>query len=99
MYLCGVKTSNKASIMPQISYFYGIYIFMNFNDHNPAHFHAWYGDYKVSVDIMNDVIKGKMPRKELKFIFEWLDLHKEELLINWEKAKKGGKLNTIEPLK
>lgn len=45
------------------------------------------------------VIKGKMPRKELKFIFEWLDLHKKELLINWEKAKKGGKLNTIEPLK
>ena len=48
---------------------------------------------------MNGVIKGKMPRKELKFIFEWLDLHKEELLINWEKAKKGDKLNTIEPLK
>lgn len=67
--------------------------------HNPAHFHAWYGDYKVSVDIMNGVIKGKMPRKELKFIFEWLDLHKEELLINWEKTKKGSKLNTIEPLK
>ena len=85
--------------MPQICYFYGIYIFMNFNDHNPAHFHAWYGDYKISVDIMDGVTKGRMPSRALKFIFEWLDLYKEELLINWEKAKKGGKLNTIEPLK
>lgn len=67
--------------------------------HNPAHFHAWYGDYKVSVGIKNGVIKGEMPSKALKLIIKWLDLHKEELLINWEKAKKGDKLNTIEPLK
>ena len=99
MYLCGVKIDDKESIMPQISYFYGIYIFMNFNDHNPAHFHAWYGDYKVSVGITNGVIKGEMPSKALKLIIKWLDIHKEELLINWEKAKKGDKLNKIEPLK
>lgn len=33
--------------MPQISFFYGIYILMNFSDHHLQHFHAWYGDYKV----------------------------------------------------
>jgi hypothetical protein len=26
--------------MPQLSNFYGIIIFMNFQDHAPAHFHA-----------------------------------------------------------
>ena len=36
--------------MPQISFFYGIIILMNFSDHAPAHFHAWYGDYKIIVD-------------------------------------------------
>ena len=35
--------------MPQISFFYGIVILMNFADHAPAHFHAWYGDFKVIV--------------------------------------------------
>lgn len=84
--------------MPQISYFYGIYIFMNFYDHNPAHFHAWYGDYKVSIEIANGNILGKMPRRALNLIFEWLDLHKEELLSNWEKAKNGDTLDKIEPL-
>ena len=85
--------------MPQISYFYGIYIFMNFHDHNPAHFHAWYGDYKVSIEIANGNIIGEMPRRALNLIFEWLDLHKEELLANWEKAKNGDTLDKIEPLK
>ena len=28
--------------MPTISRFYGIVIFMNYNDHNPPHFHARY---------------------------------------------------------
>ena len=84
--------------MPQISYFYGIYIFMNFYDNNPAHFHAWYGNYKVSVEIANGSVSGKMPRRALKFIFEWLDIHKEELLVNWEKAKNGDPLDKIEPV-
>ena len=37
--------------MPEISRFYGIVIFMNFNDHAPAHFHVWYGKYKATIDI------------------------------------------------
>ena len=72
---------------------------MNFHDHNPAHFHAWYGDYKVSIEIVNGNILGEMPRRALNLIFEWLDLHKEELLANWEKAKNGDTLDKIEPLK
>ncbi len=31
--------------MPEISRFFGIFITLNFNDHNPPHFHAKYGDY------------------------------------------------------
>ena len=84
--------------MPEISRFYGLFIFMNFRDHNPPHFHAWYGDYKIVILIENGVIEGKMPKRALRMIFEWLDLHKDELLVNWEKARKGEPLNKIEPL-
>jgi len=48
--------------MPEISRFYGIVILMNYNDHLPPHFHAWYGDYKVTVDINNGIVKGEMPK-------------------------------------
>lgn len=34
--------------MPEISRFFGIVIRMFFNDHQPAHFHAVYGEKKLS---------------------------------------------------
>ncbi len=40
-----------------------------------------------------------MPKRALKLIFEWLDLHKEELLANWEKCMNDTEPNKIDPLK
>ena len=85
--------------MPQISSFYGIIILMNFTDHAPAHFHAWYNEYKVIVSIKDSVVKGEMPGRALKMILEWLELHREELMADWEKAQKGDPLDKITPLK
>ena len=70
--------------MPQISRFYGIIILMNFNDHLPPHFHAWYNEYKIMV---------------LRLILEWWELNKEALMEVWNKAHSGIPLGTIEPLK
>lgn len=72
---------------------------MNFSDHNPPHFHAWYGDYKVTVSIKDGIVKGEMPGRALRLILEWLDLHREELMDNWTRAQTGGALDKIEPLK
>jgi hypothetical protein len=85
--------------MPEISRFYGIKIFMNYMDHAPPHFYAWYGEYKVSISIRDSVVKGEMPNRALKIIFSWMELHLEELDECWEKAQKGVMLNYIEPLK
>ncbi len=88
----------KINVMPQISSFYGIVIFMNFTDHSPAHFHAWYGEYKVTVGIRDGVVTGKMPGRALRMILEWLELHRDELISDWEKAQTGSPLDRIEPL-
>ena len=72
---------------------------MNFSDHNPPHFHAWYGDYKVTVGIKDSLVKGEMPGRALRLILEWVDLHREELMNNWTLAQKGSALEKIEPLK
>ena len=84
--------------MPQISSFFGIVIFMNFSDHLPPHFHAWYNEYKVIVGIQDGIVKGEMPARALKMIFEWLEIHREELMTNWENAQNKFPLNNIEPL-
>ena len=84
--------------MPEISRFYGITIVMNFNDHNPPHFHALYQDYEISIDIKSGVVNGSMSKRALKMIFEWLELHKEELLEDWQLARDKKSLLKIEPL-
>lgn len=84
--------------MPEISRFYGILIFMFYNDHNPPHFHVEYGEYKAVINFDEEIVKGNMPKRALKLVFEWMDLHKEELMKNWELARNGEPLNKIEPL-
>ena len=59
----------------------------------------WYGDYKSIVTIQDGIVKGEMPQRALKMIFDWLEIHRAELWIDWELAQKGEKLNKIEPLK
>lgn len=84
--------------MPEISRFLGIIIAMFYNDHDPAHFHAVYGDYKASFDIVTGEIKGKLPPRAHKFVVEWLEINRDELLENWELAKARKPLNKIKPL-
>ena len=72
---------------------------MFFNDHNPPHFHVIYGVFKVVVNIQDEIVEGFMPKRALKLVFEWMDLHKEELLLNWEKIEQRKTLVKIEPLK
>jgi hypothetical protein len=84
--------------MPTIAEFYGIRITMNYNDHNPPHFHAEYQDYEVIVDIRTGSITGKMPRRALKLLWLWLDDHQDELLENWRRARARRPLLKIDPL-
>ena len=46
--------------MPTVSRFYGIVVFMNYNDHEPPHFHARYQDGEVTVEIETGIVRGVM---------------------------------------
>ena len=84
--------------MPEISRFYGIIILMFADDHNPPHFHVRYGDNRAVISVKNGVVTGQMARKELVKVFEWMDLHKTEILENWDRLKNGLEPLPIEPL-
>ncbi len=84
--------------MPEISRFLGIVISMYYNEHNPPHFHAKYGEYKIDICIESGIVNGKFPKRALRAVLDWYDLHKEELMQDWELAVKDKPLNKIEPL-
>jgi hypothetical protein len=86
--------------MPVISLFNGIKITFNFNDHNPPHFHAEYAGSNATIDILNaTVIHSALPKRQLKLVLAWTELHKDELMQNWELSKSGGHPIPIEPLR
>ena len=84
--------------MPTISRFYGIVVFMNYNDHQPPHFHARYQDQEIIVEIETDVVEGRMSKRALRMVLEWAELHQAELRQNWEQARQRQSLNAISPL-
>lgn len=57
--------------MPRISEFFGIVIYMYFNDHLPAHFHAEYGEYEAiyTIDTL-DILRGHLPRRAHSMVIE-----------------------------
>ena len=71
---------------------------MYYRDHAPPHFHADYGEYGITVAIESGVVEGKFPRRALRHVLEWYELHKEELQENWERARRREPLVPIAPL-
>ena len=84
--------------MPEIARFLGIVIGIFPRDHPPAHFHAVYGEYQITVEIESGVVHGDFPKRALRLVLEWLDLHKDELLDAWDLIRAGRPARKIAPL-
>ena len=87
--------------MPTISMFYGVIVRLYFapGEHNPPHFHAYYNDYKASVDIRTcEIIEGNLPRRQQKLVLAWAELHHEELMADWRLVENGENPFKIPPL-
>lgn len=84
--------------MPIISRFLGIVIVMYWSDHAPPHFHAKYAEYEITVDIFTGIVEGKFPKRALRHVLEWYELHKDELIENWHLCQSEKSPKPIEPL-
>jgi hypothetical protein len=88
--------------MPIISMFYGIIVRMFLIDnkhHNSPHIHAKYAEFEASIGIVEgDVLAGELPRKQLRLVQAWVELHREELMADWELAVGGENPYKIDPL-
>ena len=84
--------------MPEICRFLGIIIAIYYDDHAPPHFHAKYGEYEVTVRMADGALTGDFPRRAEGLVIEWMNLHKVELLDNWQRAEMRQPLRRIAPL-
>ena len=68
-------------------------------EHPPPHFHARYGEYEASIAIRTlEILDGYLPRRALNLVLDWAELHRAELLEDWELAWNQQPLRPIPPL-
>ena len=86
--------------MPLISSFYGILIYLywlNTRQHHLPHVHAMYaGDEAVFGIESGD---GKIPRRQVRMVEAWIEIHRDELLADWALAVRGSQVFPIDPLR
>ncbi len=85
--------------MPEISRFLGIVIYIRYNEHNPPHFHAEYGNHNAVFSIKDlKITKGKLPKRVHSLVLEWADAHRDELMEDWYLAQGKAPLKKIKGL-
>jgi hypothetical protein len=89
--------------MAIISMFYGIIVSIFFDDnkrYHLPHIHVKYQDEKAIFSIPDaELIEGNLKPNKCRMVQVWMDIHREELLADWELAVNGQSVFKIEPLK
>ncbi|MBS1620215.1 MAG: DUF4160 domain-containing protein [Bacteroidetes bacterium] len=89
--------------MPVISMFYGLIVSMYYLDTRKLrlpHIHVKYGEKEAVYQIPDgNLLEGSLPANKEKLLWAWIEIHKEDLMANWDLAVSGNKVFTIEPLK
>jgi hypothetical protein len=78
--------------MPTISMFYGILVSLLFEDNDRR-------CSKASIAIEDGrLLAGDFPPKQLRLVQAWVEIHRDELLADWELAVHGEEPFKIAPL-
>lgn len=89
--------------MPIISMFYGIIVSLYFLDnrqHKAPHIHVRYQNDEAVFSIPNgELLSGSLPPAKSRLVQAWIEIHRDELMANWELAVSGQQPYKIEPLR
>ena len=87
--------------MPTISMFFGIIIRMYFppKEHDPPHIHAEYQGHEAKFSIADAEKIGDFPSRQTRLVQAWIEIHREELLADWQLCQNHEKPMPIEPLR
>lgn len=89
--------------MPILSMFYGIVVRMYFFDnkqHHVPHVHAEYSGKQAVFAIADGaILAGELPAGKTRLVLAWIEIHRDELLADWQLAVNGEEVFKIEPLK
>jgi hypothetical protein len=98
--MCSALTEGN---MPVISMFYGIVVSLYFQDssrHHRSHVHVRYQDAEAAIAIPDgELLEGSLPPAKMRLVLAWVEIHRDDLMADWELAVSGQQPFRIEPLR
>jgi hypothetical protein len=89
--------------MPVISMFYGIIVSLYFQDnrrHHRPHIHAKYQDDEAVIAIPDgEVLEGHLPPGKMKMVLARVEIHRDDVMADWNLAVNGQQPFRVEPLR
>jgi hypothetical protein len=73
----------------------GILIYIYSFDHNPPHIHVRCGNGEFTITIKDRIVEGKAKAKTIQLVNEFIDKYENEIMVIWEKAQRGEKIEKI----
>lgn len=84
---------------PDISRFMGMFVSMIYSEGICPRFKVRYGRKKASFAIESlELLEGSLPKWAIKITTKWAELHRDELLQNWDRLRNGLRARKIEAL-
>ena len=78
--------------MAVIAMFYGIIISMYYFDHRQhhvPHIHVKYQEQEAVISIPEGtLLQGELKANKMKLVQAWIEIHQEDLMADWELAKR-----------
>jgi hypothetical protein len=94
--------TEKEIAVPEISRFFGIIVRMYVEtgvQHHTPHFHAYYEEAAAVFGLDPiELLAGALPRRQLRLVEAWAELHQQELVTDWQLLQGGQAPRPIEPL-
>ncbi len=89
--------------MPTISMFFGIVVSLYFIDnrkHKRPHIHIKYQKSEAVISIPDGkLLEGELPPAKMRLVLAWIEIHKDELMADWDLAVSGQQPFKIDPLR
>ncbi len=89
--------------MPVIAMFYGIIVSMYFLDnrrHQAPHIHVKYQGNEAVIGIPDgDILEGALPPAKMRLALAWVEIHRDDLMADWDLVVSGQLPFKIDPLR
>jgi hypothetical protein len=74
--------------------------FLDDRQHHRPHIHARYQDEEAVIAIPEgELLDGSLPPAKVRLVQAWVEIHREELMADWDLARQGQMPFRIDPLR